>query len=122
MFPFDDGLFIKPLCFVSTAAYGSAMAPEVVAFRAFRDRYLMGSAIGRAFVDLYYTASPPAAGVIARSGVLRAAVRFALAPAARISTFAVSASPAEKGTVAAVLLLLAAGLTARKRAGKSGGW
>jgi hypothetical protein len=115
VFPFSDSLFIDNFsCFIATAAYGSAMAPEVVSFRAFRDRYLMGCAAGKAFVGLYYLASPTAAAAIARSPALRAVARFALVPAASFSSFAVSTSLAEKGTVLLLLLLAAGGLTARR--------
>ena len=110
VFPFEDKWIVDDFsCFISTAAYGSAMAPEVVVFRAFRDRYLMGDAAGRAVVDLYYLASPPVAAAIARSPALRAAARFTLVPALQVSSFAVSASPAE---MALVLLLLMAGAAA----------
>jgi hypothetical protein len=112
VFPFEDGLFIKPLCFIATAAYGSAMAPEVVTFRAFRDRYLAGNAAGRAVMELYYAASPPAARAIARSGLLRGAARFALAPWASLSAFAVSTSAAEKGAVVILFVLISGWLLA----------
>jgi hypothetical protein len=48
-------------CFVSTAAYGSYDAPFVQVFRDFRDRVLMKSAPGRAFVLWYYRHGLPAA-------------------------------------------------------------
>jgi hypothetical protein len=115
VFPFDDDLLINPLCFVSTAAYGSAMAPEVVTFRAFRDRYLSGHMAGRALVEFYYIASPPLARWIARSGPLRAAARFALAPAAEVSAFAVAGSPTEMGGVALLLLFAIGWVLARGR-------
>jgi M6 family metalloprotease-like protein len=111
VFPFEDGLIIKPWCFITTAAYGSEMAREVVTFRAFRDRYLLGNPAGRAFVGLYYRTSPPLANVIARSVALRAGARFVLVPAAQLSSFAVTAGPAEKGIAVAVFLLFVAGLT-----------
>jgi M6 family metalloprotease-like protein len=115
VYPFSDSLIIDNFsCFISTVAFGSAMAPEVVAFRAFRDRYLMGSAPGRALVDLYYFVSPPAAVSIARSQALRAVARFALVPALQFSSFAVATSAAEKATVVLLLLVLAAGFTVRR--------
>lgn len=71
----DDGS-----CFIATAAYGSYLDPHVVVLRRFRDRVLLATAPGRAFVDFYYATSPPVADFIRDSAVLRAAVRAALTP------------------------------------------
>jgi hypothetical protein len=67
-------------CFIATAAYGSYLHPKVAELRAFRDRYLMTNAPGRAFVALYYRLSPPVAHVIAQHEWMRAVVRLLLAP------------------------------------------
>lgn len=67
-------------CFIATAAYGSAMASEVVMLRRFRDEYLMKSEAGRAFVQLYYRHSPAVADTIREREWLRAVVRGALWP------------------------------------------
>jgi hypothetical protein len=67
-------------CFIATAAYGSAMVPEVAALRTWRDRYLAPHAAGRAFIAAYQTWSPPAADAIRRSEMLRAATRVVLWP------------------------------------------
>jgi hypothetical protein len=56
------------------------MASQVETLRQFRDRYLQRWSVGRAFVRLYYAWSPPAADLIASSGVLRFAARVALWP------------------------------------------
>ncbi len=69
-------------CFVATAAYGSALHPRVNALRQFRDVYLLPNAVGRAFVNAYYRASPPLADFIARHDWLRAGVRTLLWPLA----------------------------------------
>lgn len=86
-------------CFIATAAYGSAMAPEVATLRRFRDRHLMTNAPGRAFVAFYYRHSPALADAIAPHDAARATVRAALWPV----VFAV------KEPLAALLLALAAG-------------
>ena len=72
-------------CFVATAACGDPLAPEVILLSAFRDDVLSASRIGRVFVRLYYTVSPPVASVIARSGGLRrAAMVLLVRPAVRL--------------------------------------
>lgn len=65
-------------CFIATAAYGSADAPEVESLRRFRDRHLLTNPVGTAFVRLYYRVSPPFARLIARRPRLRSAVRKTL--------------------------------------------
>jgi hypothetical protein len=67
-------------CFIATAAFGSAMAPEVERLREFRDSCLLTNGPGRAFVDLYYRFSPPVADFISASDELRQIVRGILWP------------------------------------------
>jgi len=69
-----------PKCFIATAAYGSELAPELDTLRAFRDKVLMQSEAGRAFVETYYLLSPPLAEFIAKHENLRALTRFMLDP------------------------------------------
>lgn len=67
-----------PKCFIATAAYGSPVAPEVMAFRLFRDEVLDRSKPGRLFVKVYYLASPPLASLIRKSGFLRSLAKLFL--------------------------------------------
>ena len=67
-------------CFIATAAYGSLMANDVEPLRAFRDTVLRRSVLGELAIETYYTFSPPVAGVIGESEILRATARDALAP------------------------------------------
>ena len=67
-------------CLIATAAWGSGLAPEVVALKEFRDRHLLTNGLGRAFVEWYYKVSPSAAAFIAEHESLRTAVRWSLSP------------------------------------------
>jgi serine protease len=67
-------------CFIATAAYGTASAPEVRFLRGFRDRYLLTHGVGRVLVAAYYKSSPPLAEFIRSRPTLRAMVRAGLVP------------------------------------------
>jgi len=62
-------------CFIATAAYGSPTAREIDILRQFRDEFLVHNYPGRAFVDFYYTTSPPIARFISEHDMLRVTVR-----------------------------------------------
>ncbi|MGE5182263.1 MAG: fibronectin type III domain-containing protein [Acidobacteriota bacterium] len=76
-------------CFIATAAYGSIMANDVEPLRRFRDVILRGSVLGELAIETYYTFSPPVAGVVGESELLRRTARDALAPVvAKVKTLA----------------------------------
>jgi hypothetical protein len=76
-------------CFIATAAFGSMMAPHVKILRDFRDRFLLHNSMGKGFVGLYYTYSPPIADFIAKHDNLRAMVRISLLPVVGVSWVAI---------------------------------
>jgi len=64
-------------CFIASAVYGSD-APATNALRAWRDRVLMHSRVGRAIVRIYYFVSPHLVPVLSRNTMVTAVVRRAL--------------------------------------------
>jgi hypothetical protein len=77
-------------CFIATAATAHD-STEVSILRRWRDERLARTPSGRAFVRWYEKRSPPAASRIARSGVLRALVRFFIVyPAARFARWSMN--------------------------------
>jgi len=80
-------------CFVATAAYGSLMEPQVLILREFRDRFMLSNVLGKGFVRLYYTYSPPIAKFIAKHDSLRAMVRISLLPVVGVSWIALKIGP-----------------------------
>ncbi len=64
-------------CFVATAAFGEG-APELVAFRAYRDEVLRKSPLGRGFIRGYYRFGPGVAAWVVRRPRVRAGVRAVL--------------------------------------------
>jgi serine protease len=67
-------------CFIATAAFGSPLERHVQILRDFRDRILLNSSVGKAFVDFYYRTSPAIADKIAQSNGLRFITRIMLMP------------------------------------------
>ncbi len=88
-------------CFIATAAYGSLMEPHVKILRDFRDSFLLGNTVGKIFVRLYYTYSPPIADFIAEHDSLRAMVRIGLLPIVGVSWITLKI-----GSVSTVALML----------------
>jgi hypothetical protein len=77
-------------CFVATAAWGSALSPEVEAMRKVRDRLRPQSTMFAVATDLYYRSGPAAAEVLRRSDTARALVRRLLGPIGAASKAAVA--------------------------------
>jgi hypothetical protein len=65
-------------CFVATAAWGSALGPEVSAMRRVRDRLRPSNLLFATATDLYYRSGPAAAQVLRRSDTARTLVRLFL--------------------------------------------
>jgi len=91
-------------CFIATAAYGSLMEPHVKILRDFRDRFLLHNSMGKGFVRLYNTYSPPMANFIAKHDNLRAMVRISLLPVVGVSWITLKIGPLS--TVALMLLFI----------------
>ncbi len=80
-------------CFIATAACGSDQAEDVVHLQDFRDTVLRPRLLGTALVTAYEACSPPVARFIARSSLMRFAVRlFVVRPAASLARLGLSAS------------------------------
>jgi hypothetical protein len=84
-------------CFVATAAWGSALAPDVAAMRKVRDRLRPQSTMFAVATDLYYRSGPAAAEVLRRSDTARALVRRLLGPIGAASKAAVELAVARSG-------------------------
>ncbi|MES1207540.1 MAG: CFI-box-CTERM domain-containing protein [Pseudomonadota bacterium] len=89
-------------CFIATAAYGSAMEPQVAALRRVRDALRPRHPLFAAAVDLYYRTGPAAAALIGNGGGVRPVVRALLGPvvdAARMTAPLVGGSEAAAAVV-----------------------
>jgi len=105
-------------CFIATAAYGSYMEPHVMVLRDFRDRFLLTNSVGKAFVDLYYTYSPPVADFIANHDNLRAVVRWSLLPIVGVSWMALHLGPwvtMGAGILMVFVMFVGVGIMLRRR-------
>ena len=68
----------RPRCFIATAAFENASAPEVLRLRELRDFTLRNSPAGRAFIIAYYKFSPHVACLLDKQGWLKPFVRACL--------------------------------------------
>jgi hypothetical protein len=80
-------------CFIATAAYGFYSAPQVQVLREFRDRYLMTTGAGRAFVAWYYRCGPHGALFINDHPWLKPPLRLALLPLIVLALFFTGTTP-----------------------------
>jgi hypothetical protein len=72
-------------CVIATAAYGSALEPDVALLRHARDAAASRSDMARLVASLYSNSAPPLAQLIARSETARAVVRVLLRPVVAIT-------------------------------------
>jgi hypothetical protein len=100
-------------CFIATAAFGSPLDTHVKALRDLRDLCLITSSMGKAFVSLYYTLSPPIADFIAKNEALRAAVRVGLYPVVGFRYIALHFSHSGNTVLFLIMLAIVAGVIHR---------
>ena len=62
---------VKGRCFIATATFESPDSFEVILLRKFRDETLNNYLLGRFFINVYYTLSPPIASLIYSSTFLK---------------------------------------------------
>jgi hypothetical protein len=80
------------------------MESHVKTLREFRDRFLLTNPVGKAFVDLYSTCSPPVADFIASHDTVRLMIRWSLLPVVGVSWMSINIGLTI--TMALALLLL----------------
>jgi hypothetical protein len=100
----DENLQPQPTqsqCLIATAAFGSELAPQVQYLRHFRDHYILSTASGSAFMEvfnnIYYSFSPQVAEYEREQPWLQATVKVALYPLFGILTVAERAYTAVGG-------------------------
>ena len=71
-------------CFIATAAYDTPFAGDIDVLRNWRDDFLETTYTGRAFIQAYYSLSPPVAANIRQSERKRKIIRTALGPVVKI--------------------------------------
>ena len=80
----STGPWTPPKCVIATATFGSEVSPAVQFLRNFRDRLVLSTTAGSAFMQVfnawYYSFSPSVAQFIASNDPIRAPVRVLLYP------------------------------------------
>jgi hypothetical protein len=78
----------KPLCFIATAVYGSALSPEVQFLRGYRENVVYGTFAGSCFMDvfntIYYSFSPIIAQIIVVHPWLKTPLQLYLSPMMKV--------------------------------------
>jgi len=78
------GPWVPPKCVIATATFGSEVSPAVQFLRNFRDRLVLSTTAGSAFMQVfnawYYSFSPSVAQFIASNDPIRAPIRVMLYP------------------------------------------
>ncbi len=100
-------------CFIATAAFGTSLEPQVVLLKKFRDHHLLTNRLGKAFVELYYTWSPPVADFIRDHSLMRFLVRAALLPLLALAYVLVECSVLQQLLFAGLLLGTLSGIILR---------
>ena len=79
-----SGVWTPPKCVIATATFGSEASPAVQFLRNFRDRLVLSTTAGSAFMQVfnawYYSFSPSVAQFIASNDPIRAPIRVMLYP------------------------------------------
>jgi hypothetical protein len=108
-------------CFIATAAYGSSSTSQVQTLRAFRDRYLVTNAPGRAFVRWYYTYGPVGAQFLNEHPGWKPVVMIALIPAVGAALFLTQTSMMTKVVSVMIISTFIVLVLYRKKLRPSGG-
>lgn len=63
-------------CFIATAAYGYAFAPEINTLCNIRDHILLRTRLGKIIIRTYYLISPPVATFVANTSFFASVIRY----------------------------------------------
>ena len=97
-------------CFIATAAFGSSLEPRVLLLKSFRDKYLLKTGWGRAFVEFYYQNSPKIADIVAGNKFVKMIVRAGLYPLIGFSYIMLNSSAGVKIIFLSLFVFLFIGL------------